>query len=29
LVSTLEGGYNPHVLAECVATHLEGLMMDR
>jgi acetoin utilization deacetylase AcuC-like enzyme len=28
LVSTLEGGYNPHVLAECVATHLEGLMKD-
>lgn len=26
LVSALEGGYNPHVLAECVATHLEGLM---
>jgi acetoin utilization deacetylase AcuC-like enzyme len=26
LVSTLEGGYNPHVLAECVATHLEGLI---
>jgi acetoin utilization deacetylase AcuC-like enzyme len=28
LVSTLEGGYNPHVLAECVATHLAGLMKD-
>jgi acetoin utilization deacetylase AcuC-like enzyme len=27
LVSTLEGGYNPPVLAECVATHLEGLLM--
>lgn len=26
LVSTLEGGYNPPVLAECVATHLEGLV---
>ncbi|QEG37911.1 histone deacetylase family protein [Bythopirellula goksoeyrii] len=26
LVSTLEGGYNPPVLAECVATHLEGLL---
>lgn len=25
LVSTLEGGYNPPVLAECVAIHLEGL----
>jgi acetoin utilization deacetylase AcuC-like enzyme len=29
LVSTLEGGYNPPVLAECVATHLEGLMKPR
>jgi acetoin utilization deacetylase AcuC-like enzyme len=28
LVSTLEGGYNPPVLAECVATHLEGLMRE-
>jgi acetoin utilization deacetylase AcuC-like enzyme len=26
LVSTLEGGYNPPVLAECVATHLEVLL---
>jgi acetoin utilization deacetylase AcuC-like enzyme len=25
VVSTLEGGYNPEVLAECVATHLERL----
>lgn len=25
LVSTLEGGYNPPVLAECVAVHLGGL----
>jgi acetoin utilization deacetylase AcuC-like enzyme len=28
LVSTLEGGYNPPVLAECVATHLEVLLSD-
>jgi acetoin utilization deacetylase AcuC-like enzyme len=28
LVSTLEGGYNPPVLAECVATHLEGLLKE-
>jgi acetoin utilization deacetylase AcuC-like enzyme len=27
LVSVLEGGYNPPVLAECVETHLRGLMM--
>ncbi|MDZ4658164.1 MAG: histone deacetylase [Bythopirellula sp.] len=26
LVSALEGGYNPPVLAECVATHLEVLL---
>ncbi|MGI9430108.1 MAG: histone deacetylase family protein [Bythopirellula sp.] len=26
LVSTLEGGYNPPVLAECVATHLGSLL---
>jgi acetoin utilization deacetylase AcuC-like enzyme len=26
VVSILEGGYNPPVLAECVATHLRGLM---
>ncbi|TWU30050.1 histone deacetylase family protein [Bythopirellula polymerisocia] len=26
IVSTLEGGYNPPVLAECVAIHLEGLL---
>jgi len=26
IVSLLEGGYNPPVLAECVATHLGGLM---
>jgi acetoin utilization deacetylase AcuC-like enzyme len=26
LVSVLEGGYNPHVLAQCVATHLEVLL---
>ncbi len=26
LVSTLEGGYNPPVLADCVATHLEVLL---
>ena len=26
LVSTLEGGYNPPVLAECVATHLDSLL---
>jgi acetoin utilization deacetylase AcuC-like enzyme len=25
IVSVLEGGYNPPVLAECVAVHLEGL----
>ena len=25
LISTLEGGYNPPVLARCVATHLEVL----
>ena len=27
LVSTLEGGYNPPVLAECVATHLSALQV--
>jgi acetoin utilization deacetylase AcuC-like enzyme len=26
IVSLLEGGYNPPVLAECVETHLQGLM---
>ena len=26
LVSVLEGGYNPPVLADCVAVHLEGLL---
>jgi acetoin utilization deacetylase AcuC-like enzyme len=26
IVSVLEGGYNPPVLAECVALHLEELM---
>jgi acetoin utilization deacetylase AcuC-like enzyme len=26
IVSVLEGGYNPPVLAECVETHLRGLM---
>jgi acetoin utilization deacetylase AcuC-like enzyme len=26
IVSMLEGGYNPPVLAECVETHLRGLM---
>lgn len=26
IVSLLEGGYNPPVLAECVATHLRGLL---
>jgi acetoin utilization deacetylase AcuC-like enzyme len=26
IVSLLEGGYNPPLLAECVATHLRGLM---
>ena len=25
-MSVLEGGYNPPVLAECVETHLRGLM---
>ncbi|MCG8449235.1 MAG: histone deacetylase [Pirellulales bacterium] len=28
VVSTLEGGYNPPVLAECVATHLEVLRSE-
>ena len=28
LVSVLEGGYNPPVLAECVAVHLQGLLQD-
>ncbi len=28
IVSVLEGGYNPPVLAECVATHLRGLMEE-
>lgn len=26
MVSSLEGGYNPPILAECVATHLRGLL---
>jgi acetoin utilization deacetylase AcuC-like enzyme len=26
IVSVLEGGYNPPVLAECVALHLECLL---
>jgi acetoin utilization deacetylase AcuC-like enzyme len=29
IVSVLEGGYNPPVLAECVAVHLEGLCSRR
>ena len=29
LVSTLEGGYNPPVLAECVATHLEVFLKSK
>jgi acetoin utilization deacetylase AcuC-like enzyme len=29
VVSVLEGGYNPPVLADCVALHLEGLMGSR
>jgi acetoin utilization deacetylase AcuC-like enzyme len=28
VVSLLEGGYNPPVLAQCVATHLEGLLAE-
>ena len=28
IVSVLEGGYNPPVLAECVALHLEGLLQQ-
>jgi acetoin utilization deacetylase AcuC-like enzyme len=28
IVSILEGGYNPPVLAECVETHLRGLVED-
>jgi acetoin utilization deacetylase AcuC-like enzyme len=28
LVSVLEGGYNPAVLADCVAGHLEGLLAN-
>jgi acetoin utilization deacetylase AcuC-like enzyme len=28
IVSVLEGGYNPPVLAECVALHLEGLLHE-
>jgi acetoin utilization deacetylase AcuC-like enzyme len=27
IVSLLEGGYNPQVLAECVATHLQMLQV--
>ena len=26
IVSALEGGYNPPVLAECTALHLQGLL---
>jgi acetoin utilization deacetylase AcuC-like enzyme len=26
VVSVLEGGYNPPVLADCAAVHLEGLL---
>jgi acetoin utilization deacetylase AcuC-like enzyme len=29
VVSLLEGGYNPPVLAKCVAAHLEGLSADK
>tara|TARA_R110002049_G_scaffold182485_2_gene350375 strand:- start:117766 stop:118701 length:936 start_codon:yes stop_codon:yes gene_type:complete len=29
LVSVLEGGYNPHALAECVTVHLEELLNHR
>jgi acetoin utilization deacetylase AcuC-like enzyme len=29
VVSVLEGGYNPPVLADCVAVHLEGLLQSR
>ena len=29
VVSLLEGGYNPPVLAECVETHLRGLLDSR
>lgn len=28
IVSMLEGGYNPHVLAQCVEIHLRGLLDD-
>jgi acetoin utilization deacetylase AcuC-like enzyme len=28
IVSVLEGGYNPPVLAECVDVHLRGLLAD-
>jgi acetoin utilization deacetylase AcuC-like enzyme len=28
IVSSLEGGYNPHVLAQCVESHLVGLLED-
>ncbi len=28
LVSVLEGGYDPLILADCVQRHLEGLMND-
>jgi acetoin utilization deacetylase AcuC-like enzyme len=28
VVSMLEGGYNPPVLAECVATHLRELLQN-
>lgn len=29
VVSLLEGGYNPPVLADCVAVHLEGLLQNQ
>jgi acetoin utilization deacetylase AcuC-like enzyme len=29
IVSVLEGGYNPPVLADCVAVHLEGLLQSQ
>jgi acetoin utilization deacetylase AcuC-like enzyme len=29
VVSVLEGGYNPPVLAECVDAHLRGLLADQ
>ena len=29
IVSMLEGGYNPPVLAECVEAHVRGLMQAK